>query len=155
MTKKFIKDNRGQVLYAVLVAVIFIGVLSMITMGLTLKNYQAAVQKQQRVSDYYAADAVAELIRIKELKLNSGETVELDGDTYVNLAEYAETHNPKRVIVVTHTVENNGNDGTISEYTIKTGTVTLVAIIDTENNQFKSWEVSYHAVETQPDDQAQ
>ena len=38
MTKRFFKDNRGQVLYAVIVAVMFIGLLSMTAMGLTLKN---------------------------------------------------------------------------------------------------------------------
>ena len=60
MLKKFIKDNRGQVLYAVLVTVMFVGMISMLTMGLTLRNYNVALQKQQRVADYYAADAVAE-----------------------------------------------------------------------------------------------
>lgn len=64
MMKRFIKDNRGQVLYAVVVTVMFLSVLSMIAMGLTLQNYHAAAQKQQHVTDYYAADAVAELIRI-------------------------------------------------------------------------------------------
>ena len=61
MLKKFIKDNRGQVLYAVLVTVMFVGMISMLTMGLTLRNYNVALQKQQRVADYYAADAAAEM----------------------------------------------------------------------------------------------
>ena len=69
MLKKFIKDNRGQVLYAVLVTVMFVGMISMLTMGLTLRNYNVALQKQQRVADYYAADAVAEQIRIGAIQL--------------------------------------------------------------------------------------
>lgn len=64
MTKKFIKDNRGQVLYAVIVTVMFMGVLSMIAMGMTLKNYQSAVKKQENLRNYYAADAVVEKIRV-------------------------------------------------------------------------------------------
>lgn len=67
MTKKFIKDNRGQVLYAVIVTVMFMGVLSMIAMGMTLKNYQSAVKKQENLRNYYAADAVVERIRVGEI----------------------------------------------------------------------------------------
>ena len=124
MMKRFIKDNRGQVLYAVLVTIMFIGLLSMITMGLTLKNYQAAVNKQQHVSDYYAADAVAELIRIGEESVASGETKPI-GDVQVQNA--------------------NG------QYTLTCGTVTIKTII--EDLEFKGWEVSYHADKTQADQQ--
>ena len=128
MTKRFLKDNRGQVLYAVLVTVMFMGVLSMITMGLTLKNYNAALNKQQHVSDYYAADAVAELIRIGKVTVdNNGEPeiVSFDGD-----------------VKVTNT------DGT---YTIVTDTATIVTRIN--NGKFESWEVSYHAAETEADNE--
>lgn len=120
MIKRFIKDNRGQVLYAVLVTVMFIGMLSMITMGLTLKNYNASLNKQQHVSDYYAADAVAELIRIGEYEANKNdwnEVVKIDGDVYE----------------------------------ITCGTVTITTTI--ESGKFTSWEVSYHAVETEAADE--
>lgn len=70
MTKKFIKDNRGQVLYAVVVTVMFVGVLSMITMGMTLKNYQNAVKKQENIRNYYAADAVVEMIRVGAIEID-------------------------------------------------------------------------------------
>ena len=128
MIKRFIKDNRGQVLYAVLVAVMFIGMLSMITMGLTLKNYQAAVNKQQHVSDYYAADAVAELIRINALPVELTDNV------------------PAEIDAVTVTKKDD-------TYTIESATATIVAEIDVSNKQFKSWEVSYHADKTQADQQ--
>ena len=84
MMKKFIKDNRGQVLYAVIVTVMFMGVVSMITMGLTLSNYRAALQKQQHVTDYYAADAVAELIRMDELSVAFDEAgiAKINAETY-------------------------------------------------------------------------
>lgn len=126
MIKKFMKDNRGQVLYAVIVAVMFVGMLSMLTLGLTLRNYQAAAQKQQHVTDYYAADAVAELIRIGEI---TG-----DQDHYVIF----ET-------VTVHVINDGGT------YTITCGTVTIEA--DIEAKKFNSWEVSYHAVETQAEQQ--
>ena len=122
MIKRFIKDNRGQVLYAVIVAIMFIGLLSMTAMGLTLKNYQASLQKQQRVSDYYAADAVAELIRIGKIPVDSGETREI--------SEYG--------VTVTN------NDGI---YIIEAGTATIKTTIDQQ--KFVSWEVSYHAVQTE------
>ncbi len=127
--KSFIKDNRGQVLYAAIVAVMFIGMLSMLTLGLTLRNYQAAAQKQQRVTDYYAADAVAELIRI-----GSYETDEQKGIVQFEWEA--------QVIELKKSEE-------ITEYTITRGTVTIVAEIDTQAKQFRSWEVSYHAVETE------
>ena len=128
MIKRFVKDNRGQVLYAVLVTVMFIGMLSMITMGLTLKNYNASLNKQQHVSDYYAADAVAELIRIEKETVGNGETkiVSFDGES----------------------VEVTNTDGT---YEIVTDTATIVTRIN--NGKFKSWEVSYHAVETEAADE--
>lgn len=128
MTKRFIKDNRGQVLYAVLVTVMFMGVLSMITMGLTLKNYNAALNKQQHVSDYYAADAVAELIRIGEVEVLDTETVTVafDGES----------------------VEVTNTDGI---YTIVTDTATIVTRIN--DGKFESWEVSYHAAETEADNE--
>ena len=132
MIKRFIKDNRGQVLYAVLVSIMFIGMLSMIAMGLTLKNYNAALNKQQHVSDYYAADAVAELLRI-------GMNVE-DVEQEWQGVEIDQAPN---------------NDDDAVQYTITYGTVTIITEITTvtENEQtrtiFKSWEVSYHAVETQ------
>lgn len=128
MIKRFVKDNRGQVLYAVLVTVMFIGMLSMITMGLTLKNYNASLNKQQHVSDYYAADAVAELIRIGEVEVSGTTTVDFEDES----------------VEVTNTDET---------YTIVTDTVTIVTEIDTGNRKFKSWEVSYHAVETEAADE--
>lgn len=75
-------------MYAVVVAVMFLGVLSMIAMGLTLQNYHAAVQKQAHVTDYYAADAVAELIRIDVYEENKDDwpqvTVQMtDNDRYI------------------------------------------------------------------------
>ena len=123
MIKRFVKDNRGQVLYAVLVTVMFIGMLSMITMGLTLKNYNASLNKQQHVSDYYAADAVAELIRIGEYEANKN---------------------------AWNAVVTNDDSG---EYTITCGTVTITTTIDIANKEYKSWEVSYHAVETEAADE--
>ena len=122
MIKRFIKDNRGQVLYAVIVAIMFIGLLSMTAMGLTLKNYQASLQKQQRVSDYYAADAVAELIRIGKISVDSEENREI--------SEYGVTVTNK--------------DGI---YIIEAGTATIKTTIDQQ--KFVSWEVSYHAVQTE------
>ena len=135
--KKFIKDNRGQVLYAVIVTIMFMGVLSMIAMGLTLSNYRAALQKQQHVSDYYAADAVAELIRIGALPVDLTDNVpaEIDAETY----GYADNDSTS---IVTVTKKDD-------TYTIESATATIVAEIDVENKQFKSWEVSYHAVETE------
>ena len=115
--KKLIKDNRGQVLYAVLVTVMFVATLSMIAMGLTLKNYHAAVQKQQHVTDYYTADAAAELIRI------GTDVGAVESEWGVEITQ-------------------DGN-----QYTIVRGTVTIVTRID--GQEFKSWEVSYHADKTQ------
>ena len=125
MTKKFLKDNRGQVLYAVLVTVMFLGVLSMITMGLTLQHYHAAQQKQAHVTDYYAADAVAELIRIEKI-IVSDEEVKVDADTFAVDAE-------GEILV-----KKEG-----AKYKITAETVTLTVGIENEN--FTSWEVSYHA----------
>ena len=133
MIKRFIKDNRGQVLYAVIVAIMFIGLLSMTAMGLTLKNYQASLQKQQRVSDYYAADAVAELIRIGKIEV-SGDTVLIDAKTF--------TPSNDGTIVVTKVATQDGD-----AYKIQTDTATLTVSI--EGGQFESWEVSYHAVQTE------
>lgn len=135
MIKRFIKDNRGQVLYAVIVAIMFIGLLSMTAMGLTLKNYQASLQKQQRVSDYYAADAVAELIRIEKIQFEEGET-----ELYLN-ADYTKVNREDPYAVF---VTKEGN-----VYTIRTDTATIKAEIDTGDHKFHSWEVSYHAVQTQ------
>jgi hypothetical protein len=125
MIKRFIKDNRGQVLYAVIVTVMFMGVVSMITMGLTLSNYRAALQKQQHVTDYYAADAAAELIRL-------GSPLE-DVKTQWNVS----VSDPETV------------DG-VSTYTITYGTVTIVTAI--QGDEFIRWEVSYHAVQTENDE---
>jgi hypothetical protein len=124
--KKFIKDNRGQVLYAVIVTVMFVGLISMTTMGLTLRNYNAAVQKQQHVSDYYAADAVAELIRIGSVSENQDQEFDVEFEN-----------------ITVHVVYAN------ETYTITCGTVTIKATIDVANQQFKSWEVSYHAAQTE------
>lgn len=116
MMKMFIKDNRGQVLYAVLVAVMFLAVLSMIAMGMTLQHYHAAAVKQQHVTDYYEADAAAELIRIGQ-----GAT-EVEAGWDVDITEPTNE---------------------IAYYTITCRTVTIRTVI--EGEQFKSWEVSYHA----------
>ena len=131
MMKKFIKDNRGQVLYAVIVTVMFMGVVSMITMGLTLSNYRAALQKQQHVTDYYAADAVAELIRMDELSVAFDEAgiAKINAETY-DVADESTTS------VITVLKEDN-------TYTITTDTATIVTTI--EGKKFISWEVSYHA----------
>ena len=129
MTKRFLKDNRGQVLYAVLVTVMFLGVLSMITMGLTLQHYHAAQQKQAHVTDYYAADAVAELIRCGAY-------------TIVDFEKPLENQNEEiRHWGVTATVENGINIVTCSTAEIR------FTIGTNEQNEkvFTSWEVSYHA----------
>ena len=126
MMKKFIKDNRGQVLYAVIVTVMFMGVVSMITMGLTLSNYRAALQKQQHVTDYYAADAAAEMLRI------NGNTIDaIESSWDVDISE--------------PTLDNE-----ITYYIITNDTVTLEVGI--KDKQFKHWEVSYHAVQTENDE---
>ena len=135
MIKKFIKDNRGQVLYAVIVTVMFVGLISMTTMGLTLRNYNAAVQKQQHVSDYYAADAVAELIRIGKISFNSNK-IAIDATMFTETVVTDE--NSSDFIWVTKT----GNS-----YEIVAKTVTVLTVI--EDKQFTSWEVSYHAVQTE------
>ena len=131
MLKKFIKDNRGQVLYAVLVTVMFVGMISMLTMGLTLRNYNVALQKQQRVADYYAADAAAEMLRL-------GIAVNQVQDAY------------EGVIIMEVPGENN------QAYTITCGTVTITMKLleitpsgedDTviaPKYEFSRWEVSYH-----------
>lgn len=118
--KRLIKDNRGQMLYAVIVTVMFVSMLAMIAMGLTLKNYHAAVQKQQHVTDYYAADAVAELIRI---------------------GEYDASDQAWKHVEVTKPV------GEVQYYEITCKTVTIRTKIDEDNDIFESWEVSYHAAE--------
>ena len=112
------KDNRGQVLYAVIVTVMFMGVLSLVAMGLTLSNYNAALDKQQHVTDYYTVDAAAELIRL------GTPLGDVKSDWNVSVSE---------PILV---------DG-VSTYTITYGTVTIVTAIQDE--KFLSWEVSYHA----------
>ena len=145
MTKRFVKDNRGQVIYAVIITMVFIGMLAMIAMGLTLKNYHAAQQKQQRTADYYAADAVAELIRIGEFEeiqaINEGAGDKL---LLINLETYAvisqeDAANAEAIATVTWTSDN--------VYTIVTDTATVVAKI--ADNKFHSWEVSYHAAKAQ------
>ena len=141
MLKKFIKDNRGQVLYAVLVTVMFVGMISMLTMGLTLRNYNVALQKQQRVADYYVADAAAEMLRL-------GIAVNQVLDAY------------EGVEIIEVPGENN------QAYTIRCGTVTITMelelcavgdnIAETADGdsatepiapqyEFSRWEVSYHA----------
>ena len=129
MMKKFIKDNRGQVLYAVIVTVMFMGVVSMITMGLTLSNYHAALQKQQHVTDYYAADAAAEMLRING---DTGDTIDaIESSWDVDISEPT-------------------SDNGITYYIITNDTVTLEVGI--KDKQFKHWEVSYHAVQTENDE---
>ncbi|MBE6675535.1 MAG: hypothetical protein E7594_01705 [Ruminococcaceae bacterium] len=92
MTKKFIKDNRGQVLYAVVVTVMFVGVLSMITMGMTLKNYQNAVKKQENIRNYYAADAVVEKIRVGAIAfIDDSEIRDEEYDATAELLEKGES----------------------------------------------------------------
>ena len=146
MTKRFVKDNRGQVIYAVIITMVFIGMLAMIAMGLTLKNYHAAQQKQQRTADYYAADAVAELIRIGEFEeiqaINAGEgnnkLLLINLETYTVISQ-GDAANAEAIATVTWT----GDD----VYTIVTDTATVVAKI--ADNKFHSWEVSYHAAKAQ------
>ena len=141
MTKKFIKDNRGQVLYAVIVTVMFMGLISMTTMGLTLRNYNAAVQKQQHVTDYYAADAVAELIRVDVIKI----PIAAATDTVINAATFEDITNEAEAPPGSIFVKKNTDD----VYTITCGTVTIEAKIDVGSHQFNSWEVSYHAAKTE------
>ena len=136
MIKRFIKDNRGQVLYAVLVTIMFVGMLSMITMGLTLKNYNATLNKQQHVTDYYAADAVAELIRIEKLKIGDN-PVTVNAETFEIVDVQGKNPVPQNVVEVT-----NAGGG---KYIIKTATATLETTI--VEKKFTSWEVSYHAAE--------
>ena len=137
MIKRFIKDNRGQVLYAVIVTVMFMGLISMTTMGLTLRNYNAAVQKQQHVTDYYAVDAVAELIRVG--KITAETDIVIDAATFDYITDPAEV-SPGSIFV---------KKSTDNVYTITCGTVTIEATIDVDNQQFNSWEVSYHAAQTE------
>lgn len=139
MTKRFIQDNRGQVLYAVIITIMFVGLLSMIAMGLTLKNYQAAQVKQQHVKDYYAADAVAELIRVGKIEVGEDSVVLIDATTFKPAED--------GTIVVTKVVPQAEGEA----YKIQTDTATLTMSI--ENGQFKSWEVSYHAVQTEAEDE--
>ena len=138
MTKRFVKDNRGQVIYAVIITMVFIGMLAMIAMGLTLKNYHAAQQKQQRTADYYAADAVAELIRIGEIVIDGSDPVSIDLETYTVISQ-GNAANAEAIATVTRTSDN--------VYTIVTDTATVVAKI--ADNKFHSWEVSYHAAKAQ------
>ena len=121
MIKRFIKDNRGQVLYVVIVTIMFLALLAVITMGLTLQNYHAAQQKQQYAADYYAADAVAELIRI---------------------GEYSEDAKDAWNVQV-QPVPEADMQGDEVEYTIVRGTVTLEIAV--KNGEFTKWEVSYRA----------
>lgn len=153
MTKKFLKDNRGQVLYAVLVTVMFLGVLSMITMGLTLQHYHAAQQKQAHVTDYYAADAVAELLRIGEISVSDEEKM-FNPDDFTEATDYEDKNN----VYVKKDGTHNGGEGddafVVNTYIITKGTVTLTVeiqtpTVETKAPTFVSWEVSYHAVETQ------
>ena len=130
MMKKIRVDNRGQVLYVVLVGVIFAVMLSMLTMGLTLKNYRISVLRQQHITDYYAADAVAELLYIDEDICDDGETATVTvgkTDVYVQRTE--------------------------NTYVLTTPTVQLTVQISTNDvtyaNQFTRWEVRYGTYETE------
>ena len=142
MTKRFIQDNRGQVLYAVIITIMFVGLLSMIAMGLTLKNYQAAQVKQQHVKDYYAADAVAELIRTNELLFESDETEIYIGDDFKKVSRESPGELSYSIVA---TKKGNG------VYEIVVDTVTLSVTI--EDQKFTNWEVSYHAVQTEAEDE--
>ena len=142
MLKKFIKDNRGQVLYAVLVTVMFVGMISMLTMGLTLRNYNVALQKQQRVADYYAADAVAEQIRIgviqldEELsefqKVNDDIWVQISGNQYVIKAETVTITMELKLCAVEENIVEAGDEDSVPEPIAP-------------QYEFSRWEVSYHA----------
>ena len=143
MTKRFIQDNRGQVLYAVIITIMFVGLLSMIAMGLTLKNYQAAQVKQQHVTDYYVVDAVAELIRIEQITLEDNTKINVNAETF-GAPPDGEPQDGERLVQVTR----HG-----ATYTITYGTVTLETQIDAGNKHFMSWEVSYHAVQTEAEDE--
>ncbi|MBR2445687.1 MAG: hypothetical protein IKB28_03360 [Clostridia bacterium] len=149
MTKKFIKNNRGQVLYAVVVTVMFVGVLSMITMGMTLKNYQNAVKKQENLRNYYAADAVVEMIRvdlektvdIEELE-NKWPGMEITNDSHDTVStEYIETYTIKyysvTIKVGMKVVEEITSSEETTEETAEASTKVTRTII--------SWEVRYNA----------
>lgn len=144
MTKKFWKDNRGQMIYAVVVAIMFLSVLSMIAMGLSLQHYHAAVQKQENIVDYYAADAVAELVR---KRLGGFEVAELQSDSESEeKTPYEEEFDDVYALAVTEWQAKVSAPTIVEEvptYTITRGSVKIVVGI--QNNEFTSWEVSYNA----------
>ena len=81
---------------------------------------RAALQKQQHVTDYYAADAAAELIRI------GTPLADVKAQWNVTVSE------PETV-------------GAVTTYTITYGTVTIIT--DIQDEKFVGWEVSYHAAQ--------
>lgn len=141
MLKKFIKDNRGQVLYAVLVTVMFVGMISMLTMGLTLRNYNVALQKQQRVADYYAADAAAEMLRL-------GIAVNQVMDAYegVEIIEVPGENNQAYTITCgTVTITMELKLCAVEENIVEAGDEDSVPEPIAPQYEFSRWEVSYHA----------
>ncbi len=172
MTKKFWKDNRGQMIYAVVVAIMFLSVLSMIAMGLSLQHYHAAVQKQENIANYYKVDAAAEMIRIELMKAENAtpeEAAEENGDNAegnVNGEENGAGDNeqpieqdpesdseqsPLLAEDIITTIQDDWdviisnltkNDG-VYTYTVSCGNVAVT--VSMENNEFTSWEVSYNA----------
>ena len=131
MTKKFWKDNRGQMIYAVVVAIMFLSVLSMIAMGLSLQHYHAAVQKQENIANYYKVDAAAELIRKGEYDPTKQEDIDLIQSQWGC------------------TIETNEDAITLrcNNVSITFTTQTLPPLEGEESGKtvFTSWEVSYNA----------
>ena len=104
MTKKFWKDNRGQMIYAVVVAIMFLSVLSMIAMGLSLQHYHAAVQKQENIANYYKVDAAAEMIRIELMKAETEHSEESTTEEATTEAPTPEEPTPQEA------AEENGDN---------------------------------------------
>lgn len=154
MTKKFWKDNRGQMIYAVVVAIMFLSVLSMIAMGLSLQHYHAAVQKQENIANYYKVDAAAEMIRIELMKAENAtpeEAAEENGENAENeqsplLAEDTiNTIQNDWDVTISNLTKNDGADGADGVYTYTVSCGNVAVTVSMENNEFTSWEVSYNA----------
>ncbi|MBQ7378609.1 MAG: hypothetical protein IJW70_02880 [Clostridia bacterium] len=153
MTKKFWKDNRGQMIYAVVVAVMFLSVLSMIAMGLSLQHYHAAVQKQENIANYYKADAAVEIIRIELMKAESAaaeepaptEAAEENGENAENEQSPLLAEDTKNKIQSDWgvTISNLTKTDGVYTYTVSCGNVAVT--VSMKNNEFTSWEVSYNA----------
>ncbi len=113
MTKKFWKDNRGQMIYAVVVAIMFLSVLSMIAMGLSLQHYHAAVQKQENIANYYIADAAVEMIRIELIKAENANSEAATTEESTTEATTTEAATPEEPIPDEDAEDNS--EGVVNE----------------------------------------